>query len=130
MRFQRTYSGAPWEERVGYCRALRAGSRIFVTGTAPVAEDGSVFAPGDGHAQARRCFEIIRQALENLDADLTCVVRTRMFVTDIARWEEFGRAHAEFFGDHPPATTMVEVKGLIDPDMLIEVEADAVCPDV
>jgi enamine deaminase RidA (YjgF/YER057c/UK114 family) len=130
MRFQRTYSGAPWEERVGYCRALRAGSQIFVTGTAPVADDGSVFAPGDAYAQARRCFEIIRLALEDLDADLSCVVRTRMFVTDIARWEEYGRAHAEFFGDHPPATTMVEVKGLIQPDMLIEVEADAVCPEL
>jgi enamine deaminase RidA (YjgF/YER057c/UK114 family) len=127
--FKRTFSGAPWEARVGYCRALRVGPQIFVTGTAPVSEDGSVFAPGDGYAQAKRCFEIITRALESLGADLSCVVRTRMFVTDISRWEEFGRAHREFFAAHPPATTMVEVKSLIDPGMLIEVEADAVCPD-
>ena len=128
MDFQRTFSGAPWEARVGYCRALRAGTQIFVTGTAPVAEDGTVVAPGDGFAQAKRCFEIISQALASLGADLSCIVRTRMFVTDISRWEEYGRAHREFFAAHPPATTMVEVKSLIEPDMLIEVEADAVCP--
>lgn len=127
MDFERTYSGAPWESKVGYCRALRAGAHVYVTGTAPVAEGGGVFAPGDAYAQARRCFEIIGRALERLGGDLSCVVRTRMFVTDIGRWEEFGRAHAEFFGSHPPATTMVEVSRLIDPEMLIEVEADAVC---
>jgi isochorismate pyruvate lyase len=126
--FQRTYSGAPWESRVGYCRALRAGDHIYVTGTAPVGDDGGVFAPGDAYAQARRCLEIIERALRQLGADLSCVVRTRMFVTDIGRWQEFGRAHAEFFGAHPPATTMVQVAALIDPAMLIEVEADAVCP--
>ncbi|UCC81982.1 MAG: RidA family protein [Gemmatimonadota bacterium] len=129
MEFRRTYSGAPWESIVGYCRALRAGAHIYVTGTAPVTEDGGVFAPGDGYAQAMRCFEIIDRALRDLDADLSHVVRTRMFVTDISRWEEFGRAHCEFFGDHRPATTMVEVKALVDPEMLIEVEADAVCDD-
>jgi enamine deaminase RidA (YjgF/YER057c/UK114 family) len=129
MEFRRTYSGAPWESVVGYCRALRAGAHIYVTGTAPVTEDGVVFAPGDGYAQAMRCFEIIERALRDLDADLSHVVRTRMFVTDISRWEEFGRAHGEVFGDGPPATTMVEVKRLVDPEMLIEVEADAVCAD-
>jgi isochorismate pyruvate lyase len=129
MEFRRTYTGAPWESIVGYCRALRAGAHIYVTGTAPVADDGSVFAPGDAYAQAKRCFEIIERALKELDASLFHVVRTRMFVTDISRWEEFGRAHSEFFGDHRPATTMVEVSGLIDPEMLIEVEADAVCRD-
>jgi enamine deaminase RidA (YjgF/YER057c/UK114 family) len=127
MEFRRTYSGALWESSVGYCRALRAGAHIYVTGTAPVDEDGSVFAPGDGYAQAKRCLEIIERALGDLDADLSRVVRTRMFVTDISRWQEFGRAHAEAFADHPPATTMVEVKRLIDPEMLIEIEADAVC---
>lgn len=126
--FQRTFSGAPWEARVGYCRALRAGDLIFVTGTASVSEDGSVFAPGDGYAQAKRCFEIIAKALAGLGADLSCIVRTRMFVTDISRWEEYGRAHQEAFADHPPATSMVEVKSLIDSNMLIEVEADAICP--
>jgi len=129
MEFRRTHSGAPWESRVGYCRALRAGAHIYVTGTAPVAEEGGVFAPGDAYAQAKRCFQIIERALNDLDADLSCVVRTRMFVTDISRWEEYGRAHGEVFGEHPPATTMVEVKALIDPAMLIEVEADAVCRD-
>ncbi len=129
MEYRRTFSGAPWESRVGYCRALRAGSHIYVTGTASVAPSGEVFAPGDAYAQARRCFEVIGRALEDLGAELSCVVRTRMFVTDISRWQEYGRAHGEFFADHPPATTMVEVKALIDPAMLIEVEADAVCPD-
>lgn len=128
MEFERTFSGAPWESRVGYCRALRAGQHIYITGTAPVAEGGGVFAPGDAYAQAKRCLEIIEGALANLRADLPCVVRTRMFVTDISRWQEFGKAHGEFFGEHPPATTMVEVKGLIEPEMLIEIEADAVCP--
>ncbi len=125
--FRRTFSGAPWESRVGYCRAIRAGQHIYVTGTAPLAEGGGVHAPGDGYQQAKRCFEIMARALEDLGGGLSCVVRTRMFVTDISRWEEYGRAHAEFFADHPPATTMVEVKALIDPEMLIEVEADAVC---
>jgi isochorismate pyruvate lyase len=127
MPFRRAFSGAPWESKVGYCRALRAGDHIYVTGTAPVAEGGGVFAPGDACAQARRCFEIIERALRDLGADRASVVRTRMFVTDIARWAEFGQAHREFFGAHPPATTMVEVRALIDPAMLIEVEADAVC---
>jgi enamine deaminase RidA (YjgF/YER057c/UK114 family) len=129
MTFRRTYSGAPWEKTVGYCRAVRAGDRIFVTGTAPVGDDGGVHAPGDAYAQARRCFEIIRKAVESLDGRLESVVRTRMFVNDITKWQDFGRAHSEVFGDHPPATTMVEVRALIDPDMLIEVEADAVVTD-
>ncbi len=129
MNFQRTFSGAPWESRVGYCRALRAGQHIYVTGTAPVADDGGVFAPGDAYAQAKRCFEIIQVALTKLGADLSCVVRTRMFVTDISRWQDFGEAHGEYFAEHPPATTMVEVKALIEPEMLIEIEADAVCPE-
>jgi isochorismate pyruvate lyase len=107
---------------------LRAGDHIYVTGTAPVTDDGAVFAPNDGYAQARRCLEIISRALSELGADLSCVVRTRMFVTDISRWEEYGRAHREAFAEHPPATTLVEVKALIDPAMLIEIEAEAVCP--
>ena len=125
--FQRTYSGAPWESVVGYCRALRVGEQIYVTGTAPVDENGECYAPGDAYAQARRCLEIIQNALSDLGADLSNVVRTRMYVTDISRWEEYGRAHATFFSQNPPATTMVEVKSLIDPAMLIEIEADAVC---
>jgi len=128
MKFQRAYSGAPWEYRVGYCRALRAGNHIYITGTAPVEPDGSTHAPGDAFAQTRRCIQIIRKALQDLGADLDCVVRTRMFVTDISRWEEYGRAHAEAFAAHPPATTMVEVRSLIAADMLIEIEADAIAP--
>lgn len=126
MEFERVFSGAPWEERVGYCRALRAGDRIFVTGTAPVAEGGGVHAPGDAYEQARRCLEIIAAALAELGAGLEDVVRTRMFVTDIERWEEIGRAHGEAFRGHPPTTTLVEVSRLIDPEMLVEIEADAV----
>lgn len=125
MGFQRVFSGAPWEARIGYCRALRSANRIFVTGTAPI-KDGVVHAPGDAYAQTRRCLEIIEEALTELGADLSNVVRTRMFVTDISQWEEFGRAHGEVFADSPPTTTMVEVRALIDPKMLIEIEADAV----
>jgi enamine deaminase RidA (YjgF/YER057c/UK114 family) len=128
MEIRRTYSGAPWESQIGYCRAIRAGDHIYVTGTAPVDDHGRTFAPGDAYAQTRRCLDIIRRALRGLDADLVNIVRTRMFVTDIQRWAEFGRAHQEFFGEHRPATTMVEVRALIHPDMLIEIEADAVCP--
>jgi enamine deaminase RidA (YjgF/YER057c/UK114 family) len=127
MHMERVFSKAVWEERVGYCRALKAGNAIFVTGTAPVDESGSgVHAPGDAYAQARRCLELIERALSQLGASRRNVARTRMFVTDISRWAEFGRAHAEFFGPDKPATTMVEVKALIDPQMLIEIEADAV----
>ncbi len=126
-QFERVSSRAVWEDQVGYCRALRAGNLIFVTGTAPVDESGqATFAPGDAEAQARRCLELIERALANFGADRTRIVRTRMFVTDIERWPEFGRAHAEFFADHRPTTTMVEVRRLIAPDMLIEIEADAV----
>jgi enamine deaminase RidA (YjgF/YER057c/UK114 family) len=126
---RRTFTGAPWEAEVGYCRAVRSGDTIVVTGTAPVGDDGQVVAPGDAYAQAKRCFVLIERALADLDAALHHVVRTRMFVTDISRWRDVGRAHKEAFGDAPPATTMVEVRALIDPDMLIEIEADALVDD-
>ncbi len=126
MAIERVQSGAPWESVVGYCRAIRTGDRIFVSGTAPVAEDGSTFAPGEAYAQAAKCLEIALAALARLGGDVCDVVRTRMFVTDISRWEEYGRAHGEVFRDHPPATSMVEVRALIDPQMLIEIELDAV----
>ena len=128
MEIRRAFSGAKWEEQVGYCRAVRVGHLVFVTGTAPVAEDGSVVAAGDPYAQARRCLAVIKKALSDVDAEMSHIVRTRMFVTDIGQWEAFGRAHREVFSDAPPATTMVEVASLIDPAMLIEIEADAVCP--
>ena len=108
---------------------MRAGDRVWITGTASVAENGGVYGVGDGYRQAVRCFDIIRDALAAQGAGLGHVVRTRMFVTDIERWEEFGRAHQEVFGEHPPTTTMVEVSRLIDPDMLIEIEADAIVTD-
>lgn len=127
MTFERVYSGAPWESVVGYCRAVKAGGLIFVTGTAPVAVGGGVHAPGDLYRQTQRCFEIIGAALEELGASFDHVVRTRVFVTDIGRWEEVARAHREVFADRPPATTMVQVSALIDPQMLVEIEVDAVC---
>jgi enamine deaminase RidA (YjgF/YER057c/UK114 family) len=124
--FQRVYSGAPWEKHVGYCRALKVGNQVFVTGTAAVESDGTIHAPGDGYRQTLRCLEIIRTALGRLGVGMDRITRTRMFVTDVDRWKEFGKAHAEVFGAHPPTTTMVEIRRLIHPDMLIEVEADAV----
>lgn len=126
MTAQRVFSKASWESKVGYCRAIKQGNLIFVTGTAAVDDEGKTFAPGDAYAQAKRCLFLIERALKELGADLSSVVRTRMFVTDISKWQEFGRAHGESFRNFPPATTMVEVKALIEPDMLIEIEADAV----
>lgn len=126
MTTNRVFTGAPWESKVGYCRAVKAGKRIYVSGTASIDEDGQVFAPDDGYRQARRSLEIIEEALQELGGGRKSVVRTRMFVTDIARWEEFGRAHAEFFAEYPPATSMVEVRSLVHKDMLVEIEADAV----
>lgn len=127
VTFERVSSRAVWEDEVGYCRVVKAGSAVFVTGTAPVDESGAgVHAPGDAYAQARRCLELIERALGQLGLDRTCIARTRMFVTDIARWREYGRAHAEFFAEHRPATSMVEVRALIDPAMLVEIEADGV----
>jgi isochorismate pyruvate lyase len=125
-KVERVFSGAPWERTVGYCRAIRAGANVYVSGTAPVAEGGGVFAPGDAYAQTKRCFEIAFAAMKKLGAEPRHVVRTRMYVTDIARWNDYGRAHGELFGAHPPATAMVEASALIDPAMLVEVELDAV----
>lgn len=125
MERQRVYSGAPWEQEAGYCRAIRAGDHVYVTGTVALGPEGSVHAPGDGYRQAQRCLEIIDEALGKLGAGREHVVRTRMFVTEISRWKEFGRAHAEFFGEHRPATSMVQA-GLISDEFLIEIECDAV----
>lgn len=116
---------APWAKTVGYSRAVRVGSHVYVAGTAPVADDGSVFAPGDPYRQAKRCLEIIVNALREAGATPDDVVRTRMFVKDPSMWEEVGRAHGEVFKDVKPATTMV-FTGFIAEEMVVEIEADAV----
>src|SRR5205814_5008118 len=122
---ERISSGARWESIVGYSRAVKVGNRIYVTGTTALADDGAIVGASDAYEQAAQCITNIEKALKRLGAGLEHVVRTRMFVTDISRWEEYGRAHGEFFREIMPATTMVEVKALIDPRMLIEIEADA-----
>ncbi len=122
----RVFSGAVWEKQVGHCRARRVGDHVWVSGTAPVSPEGGTHAPGDAYAQALRCLQIIEAALARFGAAMRDVVQTRMFVTDIERWSECGRAHAEVFGAHPPATSMVQVERLIADDMLIEIEAEAV----
>ena len=122
---QKYSSGRKWESIVGYSRAVRVGNRIYVTGTTATDENGEIVGVGDAYRQVVQCIKNIEKALSALNAGLENVVRTRMFVTDISRWEEYGKAHGEFFGEIMPATTMVEVSKLIDPDMLIEIEADA-----
>lgn len=117
-------SGAPWEDIVGYSRAVKVGNVIEVSGTAPM-KDGKPFV-GSAYEQTIRCLEIIQETLEELESGMEEVVRTRMFVTDISQWEAFGKAHGEFFKEIKPATAMVEVSKLIDPSMLIEIEATAV----
>ena len=121
----RINSGAPWEGIVGYSRVVVRGDAAWVSGTTSTV-DGVVTHAGDAGAQARQALAIVREALERAGFALADVVRTRMFVTDISRWEEIGRAHGEFFGDVRPATSMVQVAALIDPAMLVEIEADAV----
>ncbi len=122
---QKYSSGAKWEKVVGYSRAVRVGDRIYVTGTTATDENGEIVGVGDAYLQTVQVIENIERALKALGATLDNVVRTRIFVTDISRWEEYGKAHGEFFGGILPATTMVEVSKLIDAEMLIEIEADA-----
>ncbi|HEX6325922.1 MAG TPA: RidA family protein [Jiangellaceae bacterium] len=126
---RRIASGAPWEPIVGYSRAVAAGDHVWVTGCTSL-RDGQVVHAGDAYAQTRQAIRNVEWALEQAGATLADVVRTRIFVTDISRWEEYGRAHGEAFADTMPATSMVEVSALIDPRMLVEVEAVAYRPGV
>jgi enamine deaminase RidA (YjgF/YER057c/UK114 family) len=121
--------GAPWEPIVGYSRAVRVGSHIQVAGTTALDASGAVVGPDDAYAQTVQTLNNIAAALEKAGARMEDVVRTRIFTTDISRWEEIGRAHGEFFRDVRPACTMVEVSRLISPEMLVEIEADALAED-
>jgi enamine deaminase RidA (YjgF/YER057c/UK114 family) len=119
-------SGAEWEDKVGYSRAVKVGNQIFVSGTTGIDEDGDVVGKDDIYLQTKQCILNIEKALKKAGASLDDVVRTRTFITDIDRWEQFGKAHQEFFGDIKPAATLMEVSRLIHPDLLVEIEVDAV----
>ncbi|MFL6125202.1 RidA family protein [Actinophytocola sp.] len=128
MTWERVPAGSVWGPVVGYCRAVRCGQMIVVAGTTAACEDGGPVGGTDIGLQTREALTRIVRALKELGADVEHVVRTRMFVTDISRWEEVGRVHGEFFGGVLPAATMVEVSSLIEPELMIEIEADAVLP--
>ena len=123
---QRVSTGSPFEPKVGISRAIRSGSIIAVTGTAPLGPDGQTVAKGDAAAQARRCFEIIQSAIEGSGGRLSDVLRTRILLTRIEDWEQVAMVHGEFFGEIRPANTIMQVVRFIDPDWLIEIEADAI----
>jgi len=122
---KRVFTGTSWEKSVSYCRAIKRGDFLPVSGTTSV-KDGETFAVGDHYGQTKRCLEIIEESLAKLGADRKSIIRTRIFVTDISKWKLYGQAHGEFFKDCPPATTMCEIKNLILSELLVEIEADAI----
>jgi enamine deaminase RidA (YjgF/YER057c/UK114 family) len=128
MKNKRTkiFTGTPWEPKVGYCRAVQVGDTVFVSGTTGTDPSGKVLAPGDAYAQTVQAARNIENALKRLGLGLEHVVRTRVYLTDMDRWEEVAKGHAECFGDVHPATSLVGVARLVDPEMLVEIEAVAV----
>jgi len=122
-------SGSPFEPIIGFSRAVRIGNILAVSGTGPIAPDGSTASPGDAYEQAKRCLEIIKKAIKDGGGKTSDVIRTRMYLTDISKQEEVGKAHAEYFRDIRPAATMVEVTGLARSDWLVEIEAECVISD-
>ena len=121
-------SGAIYEPKIGFSRAVRIGPHIAVSGTAPIAAGGGVACPGDMYGQTKRCLEIIQKAIEDAGGRLEHVVRTRVYLKDMSRWEDAGRAHGEVFKDIRPASTMIQIVQAIDADWLVEIEADAIVP--
>jgi enamine deaminase RidA (YjgF/YER057c/UK114 family) len=129
MKRQNISSGSPFEPKIGFSRAVRVGNQISVSGTAPIGPNGKTSEIGDAYLQTKRCFEIIEQALKQAGADLKNVVRTRTYLVNAADWEQVAKAHGEIFGKIRPASTMVVVKGFLNPEWLVEIEADATIED-
>ena len=126
IKRSKTFSGTPWEPKVGYARAVQVGETVYVSGTTATDASGKIVGPGDMYAQTVQTIRNIESALQRLGLGLEHVVRTRIFVTQIERWEEAGKAHAEFFGQIHPATSLIGIARLVDPEMLVEMEAVAV----